>query len=113
MRALLASETRLPSAMATVNDNTAFGAMRAIAESGLRIPQDISIVGIDGHPFCPYARPPLTTFEYDFQAIMRGLISGVVGVVTGQGEGVTLRQVFSSHLVERESCRQVPDTGRH
>jgi LacI family transcriptional regulator len=107
MRSLLASEKHLPTAIGTVNDNTAFGAMRAIAEFGLRIPEDISIVGIDGHPFCQYSRPPLTTFEYDFQAMMHGLIAAVIGVVTGQREGVALQQVFSAHLVERQSCRSI------
>jgi len=112
MRSILVSEKRLPTAVATVNDNTAFGAMRAIAESGLRIPQDISIVGIDGHPFCQYARPPLTTFEYDFQAMMRGLIASVIGIVTGRREGVDLHQVYSARLVERDSCRRIAPT-RH
>ncbi|HTZ52430.1 MAG TPA: LacI family DNA-binding transcriptional regulator, partial [Spirochaetia bacterium] len=107
MRQLIAAEKELPTAIAAVNDNTAFGAMRAIAEVGLHIPKDISIVGIDGHPFGPYARPPLTTFEYDFQAMMRGLISAAIGVVTGQSDGVALRQVHTSRLVERESCRRI------
>lgn len=109
MRALLDAETRLPTAIATVNDNTAFGAMRAIAEVGLRIPEDISIVGIDGHPFCQFSRPPLTTFEYDFDATMRGLISAVIGVVTGQSGSGALRQVYSARLVERQSCRRISD----
>lgn len=107
MRRLLMEEKDLPTAIAAVNDNTAFGAMRAIGEHGLHIPDNISIVGIDGHPFGPYARPPLTTFEYDFQAMMRGLISGVIGVVTGQPDGVALRQVHTSRLVERQSCRRI------
>ncbi len=107
MRLLLGRCRSLPTAVATVNDNTAFGAMRAIAESGLRIPEDISIVGIDGHPFCQYSRPPLTTFEYDFQAMMRGLTSAVIGVVEGERSGPVLRQVYSSRLVERESCRRL------
>ncbi len=107
MRRLLSEEKQLPTAIAAVNDNTAFGAMRAIAERGLHIPDDISIVGIDGHPFCPYARPPLTTFEYDIQAMMRGLISAVIGVVTGEPDGVALRQVHVSRLVERQSCRRI------
>ncbi len=107
MRRLLAEEKHLPTAVATVNDNTAFGAMRAIAERGLHIPDDISIVGIDGHPFCDYARPPLTTFEYDIQAMMRGLISAVISVVTGTAEKTVLNQVHFSRLVERQSCRRI------
>jgi LacI family transcriptional regulator len=107
MCTLLDAGTRLPTAVATVNDNTAFGAMSAIAERGLRIPEDISIIGIDGHPFCQFSRPPLTTFEYDFHATMKGLISAVIGIVTGKIEREALRQVFSACLVERQSCRRI------
>ena len=108
MCSLLDDNKKLPTAIATANDNTAFGAMRAISERGLRIPEDISIVGVDGHPFCQFSRPPLTTFEYDFHATMRGLIEAVVGIVIGRTETNALRQVYSAHLVERQSCRRVP-----
>jgi LacI family transcriptional regulator len=107
MRALLDADAPLPTAVATVNDNTAFGAMRAIAERGLAIPDDLSIVGIDGHPFCGFSRPPLTTFEYDFNATMQGLVSAVIGVVAGRADGAALRQVYTARLVERQSCRRI------
>ena len=107
MRDLLAANTRLPTAVAAANDNTAFGAMRAMEEFGLRIPEDISIVGVDGHPFCPYARPPLTTFEYDIDAMLRGLVTAVIGIASGPAAPQDLRQVFPAHLVERQSCRRV------
>ncbi len=107
MRSLLAANKRLPTAVAAANDNTAFGAMRAIEEFGLRIPEDISIVGVDGHPFCQYARPPLTTFEYDIQAMIRGLVSAVIGIVSGNADPQALRQVYSARLVERQSCRRI------
>ncbi|MGO9308056.1 MAG: LacI family DNA-binding transcriptional regulator [Spirochaetia bacterium] len=110
MNALLDADTRLPTAVATVNDNTAFGAMRAIAERGLRIPEDISIVGIDGHPFCQFSRPPLTTFEYDFHETMRGLISAVIDAVNGKTGTHALHQVYSARLVERQSCRRITET---
>jgi LacI family transcriptional regulator len=103
---LLAEGTQLPTAIAAVNDNTAFGAMRAIAERGLAMPQEISIIGIDGHPLCEYSRPALTTFEFDFQAMMRGLIATVIGVVENKDQGDRLRQTFSSRLVVRGSCRK-------
>ncbi|MCX7028847.1 MAG: LacI family DNA-binding transcriptional regulator, partial [Spirochaetes bacterium] len=98
MRELLAANKLLPTAVAAANDNTAFGAMRAMEEFGLRIPEDISIVGVDGHPFCQYARPPLTTFEYDIQAMIRGLVSAVIGVVSGKSDPQALRQVYSARL---------------
>jgi LacI family transcriptional regulator len=107
MRDLLAANTRLPTAVAAANDNTAFGAMRAMEEFGLRIPEDISIIGVDGHPFCPYARPPLTTFEYDIDAMLRGLVTAVIGIASGPAASQDLRQVFPAHLVERQSCRRL------
>ncbi len=110
MCGLLDADTHLPTAIATANDNTAFGAMRVIAERGLRIPEDISMVGIDGHPFCQFSRPPLTTFEYDFHATMQGLVSAVIGVVLGKTDREALRQVYPARLVERQSCRRITAT---
>jgi LacI family transcriptional regulator len=107
MRELLCANGRLPTAVAAANDNTAFGAMRAIEELGLRIPDDISIVGVDGHPFCQFARPPLTTFEYDIQAMIHGLVSAVIGIATARSDADTLRQTYRARLVERQSCRRV------
>jgi len=45
------------------NDMMAFGAMQAIKEKGLRIPEDIGLVGYDDIPFSSLIRPPLTTIS--------------------------------------------------
>ena len=57
-------------ALLTVNDRNAMGAMRALAEHGLRVPDDVSIVSFDDNPIASYLVPPLTTihFDFDFQA---------------------------------------------
>jgi LacI family transcriptional regulator len=52
-----------PTAVVAVSDKTAFGAMEAIKEAGLRIPEDIAIVGIDDVHESAYTHPPLTTFR--------------------------------------------------
>jgi DNA-binding LacI/PurR family transcriptional regulator len=57
-----------PTAVFVVSDRAAFGAMDAIKEAGLRIPDDISVVGIDDVRDAAYVTPPLTTFvvpKYD------------------------------------------------
>ena len=51
----------LPTAVLTSNDLTAIGAMGAIHEAGLRIPEDISVVGFDGIELSAYTQPALTT----------------------------------------------------
>ena len=52
---------RPPTAIFLANDVMAIGAINAAHESGLRVPEDISIVGFDDIPFSNYTNPPLTT----------------------------------------------------
>lgn len=58
---LLANGTKFPSALVANNDSIAIGALRALKEFGLCVPQDISLVGFDGLPFAAVSDPPLTT----------------------------------------------------
>ncbi len=52
-----------PTAVFAVSDRAAFGAMDAIKDAGLLIPDDISVVGIDDVRESAYSTPPLTTFS--------------------------------------------------
>jgi DNA-binding LacI/PurR family transcriptional regulator len=51
------------------NDQMALGAIRALREHGLRIPEDVSVVGFDNIPEAAYFEPPLTTVLQDFNAL--------------------------------------------
>ena len=51
----------LPAAVITSTDAIALGAMQALREHGLRIPQDVSVIGIDDIPQAAHAHPPLST----------------------------------------------------
>lgn len=52
-----------PTAIFAANDIMAMGAMRAISDQGLRVPQDISVLGYDDIEFCNLSVPPLTTIH--------------------------------------------------
>lgn len=58
-----------PTAVFCSNDDMAVGAMKAIAEKGLRIKEDISIVGFDGSRFSAYLSPALTTVKRPIERI--------------------------------------------
>jgi LacI family transcriptional regulator len=60
MEALLRMPRR-PTAVVCSNDWTAIGALHAIDAAGLRVPEDVSVVGFDDTPIASYTRPPLTT----------------------------------------------------
>ncbi len=53
-------------AIMTVNDHAAMGALAALHEQGLRVPADVSIVSFDDDPIAPYLVPPLTSVRFDF-----------------------------------------------
>ena len=90
-----------PTAVVAISDKTAFGAMSAINESTLRIPDDIAIVGIDNVAESMYTRPALTTFniprvDMGIQAmrILHRIISGELPV----------KNIVYGELVVRDSC---------
>jgi len=58
-----------PTAVFAMNDLMAIGAMDAIKQAGLRVPQDISVVGFDNRQVSEYVSPKLTTGEIDLKAI--------------------------------------------
>ena len=60
MRSLLRRPTR-PTAVICMNDRLAFGAYQALAEAGLGIPQDVSVVSFDDDAIAAWLRPGLST----------------------------------------------------
>jgi DNA-binding LacI/PurR family transcriptional regulator len=60
-----------PTAVVAFNDETAWGVMRSLARAGLRVPDDISVVGYDGSPLAQLAPVVLTTIRQDSENIAR------------------------------------------
>ncbi|NLG26112.1 MAG: LacI family transcriptional regulator [Clostridiales bacterium] len=105
-RLLLGCMDDLPTAICPHNDAAAFGVYRACGELGLRIPEDLSVVGADGHENGRYTNPPLTTFAFDFREMFASLVSRVIDAVT-QREDVPRSVFFESEFLERGSCRRI------
>lgn len=59
----LVSQSPRPTAVFCYNDMTAIGALAALKRIGMRVPQDMSLVGFDDIPFAQYVDPPLTTIR--------------------------------------------------
>lgn len=95
-----------PSVICAYNDCSAFTVYQALEELGLRVPEDISVIGIDGHEKGAMITPKLTSFAFDRKEIFYSLVSRVIAVVEGKPD-VPRTEFFSSRLIERESCRRV------
>ena len=71
-------------ALFVANDQMAMGALRALAEAGKRVPEDVSVVGFDDIPEAAFSQPPLTTIRQDFAALGREAVRLVVGAIGGE-----------------------------
>ena len=58
-----------PDAVFCFSDLMALGVMRAAREAGLRVPEDLSVMGFDGMPFCAMTQPTLSTVRQDMRAL--------------------------------------------
>ena len=78
----LASEPGL-TAIFCGNDTMALGVIRALIERGLRVPDDVSVVGFDDVPEAGFFLPPLTTVRQDFGEVGRQALSTLVDRMSG------------------------------
>ncbi|MEP6987331.1 MAG: LacI family DNA-binding transcriptional regulator [Chloroflexota bacterium] len=88
------------------NDSMAFGAHTALRERGLRVPQDISIVGFDDIPESAHFVPGLTTIRQDFELIGRLAVEFLVSMVENPGTPIHQR-VLQPKLIVRGSTQAI------
>lgn len=96
----------LPTAVFAASDAIAFGAMRAIQEKGLSIPEDISIIGFNDTEMSSYTTPALTTIyapAYDMGQHGANLIYAA----TNLNINTPLKAKIPCQLVKRESCKEI------
>ncbi|NAZ84188.1 substrate-binding domain-containing protein [Kineococcus sp. R8] len=77
---LLADPGR-PSAVLCLSDSLAFGVYRSAQAAGLRIPQDLSVVGFDDHQLAGLVAPALTTMAWDEDAIVAAAVARLVAIL--------------------------------
>ena len=106
MRTLLAAD-RTPTAVFASNDRLAIGAMRAAAEAGLRVPDDLSIVGVDDIELAPYVTPPLTTVRQSLADVATLATKILLDLAHGRDPAHT-QVVFQPELVVRRSTARPP-----
>ncbi len=106
MRSLLArSDRRRPpfTAVFCGNDTVAFGAMSALRDAGLRVPDDVAIVGFDDVPLAAHTAPPLTTVRSPLLAMVEAAAHLLVDLVERR-ELAEVSTLLPTELVVRASC---------
>jgi DNA-binding LacI/PurR family transcriptional regulator len=90
-----------PTAVCCYNDMSALGVMRTIRLHGLRIPEDISIVGFDDIYIASYTQPPLTTVRQPMRQMGILAMESLYKLMSGQGSAIRIK--VASELIIRES----------
>jgi DNA-binding LacI/PurR family transcriptional regulator len=104
MKKLLALPQELrPDAVATVNDPSALGAIEAIKEAGLRIPEDIAIVGFTNEVRAAIIDPPLTTINQPAYEVGKKAADKLIRTIENEDEPIENVELIAN-LVVRRSC---------
>lgn len=89
-------------AVFAANDQMALGVIHALSERGLRVPDDVSVVGFDDIPEAEHFAPPLTTMRQDFPALGRTIMTTLLEVLSDADSVGVVRSV--PQLIVRESA---------
>lgn len=88
-------------AVVCASDVIALAAISSFQERGIRVPDDVAVVGYDDISLAAYSSPPLTTVRQDIRKAGRTLVETVLGIVNG---AVVHDTVLDAVLVVRRSC---------
>ncbi|HEY3417134.1 MAG TPA: LacI family DNA-binding transcriptional regulator [Armatimonadota bacterium] len=96
-------------ALVAINDAAAYGAIQALRERGLRIPDDVAILGFDNTDWCDKLQPPLTSLAFPARELARAAMQSVFTQLN-RGEEPYARHVvkIAPSLIIRASCGGTP-----
>lgn len=96
----------IPTAFFIASDSMAIGAYKAILEYGLRIPEDISIIGFDDIPTAKYMVPALSTIKVYTKFMGECAVDLLLERIKGD-RGISKKVIIPTKLLIRESCAKI------
>lgn len=88
-------------AVFAASDLLAIGAMRALSERGMHVPEDVAVVGFDDIPMASFANPALTTVLQDTKRAGEVLVDQLIAQISGK---TACSQMLPASVVVRRSC---------
>jgi len=99
-----------PTAIFAANDQSAIGVIKAIHRAGLRVPDDISVIGFDNIPEVAYTHPTLTTIDQSIDKMGYVATEMLIRLIRGESLHNHLYKM-PTQLIVRDSCRALHSTG--
>jgi DNA-binding LacI/PurR family transcriptional regulator len=104
----LASQKPLPTAIMCSNDQTAIGVLQAAYNLKLRVPEDLSVIGLDDIHFAEFTLPPLTTVRLSRLDVARAAFNALYDQVQDNPPSIKRKYSVSTNLILRSSTAPPP-----
>ena len=104
----LLSQPNRPTAVMTVNDFNAIGAINAATDYGLNVPKDISVTGFDGTYLMDVTRPTITTISQNYAELGKKAVEAIAQV--SLGKNFPRNTLIPTQLIIKDSCRAITGT---
>ncbi len=105
MRVLLLKGVQLPDAFFCANDEMAWGCIRALTEAGVKVPDQISIMGFDDNTLAPFYTPSITTIHSPVTELGNASALELIRLLQSPEPAQGTLQKLSPGLVIRDSCK--------
>ena len=102
----LLRQSKHPSALFVGNDLMAIGAICALQTKGLKVPEDVSVIGYDNIDLSAYTSPPLTTINQPKAELGRLAANTLIDRIENKVKTTTVK-VLKSELIERKSIKDI------
>lgn len=96
--------TPRPTAIMAANDMLAFGVLKAAHEAGLRVPEDVAVIGFDDIRMASFVNPALTTLRQPQEKIAREAMNLLLARIRREDTSPPRRLVYDVELILRESA---------
>ncbi|QGQ46476.1 LacI family DNA-binding transcriptional regulator [Metabacillus sediminilitoris] len=100
---LLETSEEVPTAIVAMNDLMAGGALEACREIGFKVPEDISIIGIDNQECSQYFIPPLSTMGLPLREMGHHSMETIINILDKKDSDHNVMDKLKCHLIERKS----------
>jgi DNA-binding LacI/PurR family transcriptional regulator len=100
----LLSKPNRPTALIAINDMYAFGAYAGARDASLRVPTDVSIVGIDDGVLAEVVDPPLTTVRQPLHEMTQAAVDIIINRIEGKTNGAPQHLTMKPELIVRKSA---------
>ena len=96
-----------PTAIYAASDKLALGVLKAASVRGMRVPEQLSVVGFDDIPMAAYAVPSLTTVRQPSEQLARLAVDDVLELL-GKPTTNSTKRIVQPELIQRDSCARPP-----